>query len=51
MENEAGVASGSIPLATGQQNPPPAFANVEAQQQQKVAIKEISKQALLKKKN
>ena len=40
MENEAGVASGSIPLATGQQNPPPALANVEAQQQQQVATKE-----------
>ena len=40
MENEAGAASGSVPLATGQQNPPPAPANMEAQQQQKVAIKE-----------
>ena len=40
MENEAEAVSGSVPLAIGQQNSPLAPANVEAQQQQQVAIKE-----------
>ena len=47
MENEAGAASGSVPPATGQQNPPATPANVEAQQQQQVATKEKKEKGCL----
>ena len=43
MENEVGAASGIVPYAPGQQNSPPAPANVEAQQQQQVTKKRKKK--------